>query len=209
MRRRDVPIAGAIGVLFAVVSLLYLLASEQRGKLLVLLALEIAGGREASLPAGLATGLTWREAAVAASLIELTALFALFPVLVALASGLHKVRWLESLLARAQAYARKNPDVDVLALGALSFMPFLPVGALTSALIGEMLRLPSRYLLPVLAGSIVIANIVTAYALARLIALFPHPELVAAGMTLALLLGAGIAALVHRWRRRRANPRIG
>lgn len=198
MRRRDVPIAAAIGVGIALAAIGYFLASEQKPALLVLLAVEVAAGREAGIPAGLAAGLDWRAAALATSFIELTSLFLLFPVLVALAAGLHKLAWLERHLARAQDYARRNPDVDVLALGALTFMPFLPVGALTSVLIGELLRLPSRYLLPVLAAALVLANVAMAYATARLISLFPDPRLVAAAMTALLLVGAGVAWLVHR-----------
>lgn len=196
--RRDVRVAAAIGVVIAVSALAFFLASPRKPELLLLLAVEIAGGREAGIPAGIAAGLDWREAAVATSFIELTSLFLLFPLLVALATGLRKVRWFETHLARAQDYAKRNPDVDVLALGALTFMPFLPVGALTSVLIGELLRLPSRYLLPVLAGALVLANATIGYATARVISFFPDPRLVAAAMTALLLVGAGVAWLWHR-----------
>jgi hypothetical protein len=205
MRRRDVPLAAAIGVALAVAAILYLVLHPQKPALFVLLGVEIAAGREASIPAGLAAGLRWQDAALATSLIELTSLFLLFPVLVGLAAGLRKVRWLEGSLVKAQAYAQRNPDVDVLALGALTFMPFLPVGALTSVLIGELLRLPSRYLLPVLATALVLANVATAYATARLLAVFPNPQLVAGGMTALLLVGAAVAWLVHKARARRAG----
>lgn len=202
MARRDALVAGTLGAALAATALTYLFLHPQRPALLLLLGVEIAAGREASIPAGLAAGLGWPDAAIATSLIELTSLFALFPLLVGLAAGLHKVTWLETHLARAQDYARRNPDVDVLALGALTFMPFLPIGALTSVLIGELLRLPSRYLLPVLAAALVLANLVTAYATARLLDLVPHPRLVAAGMTALLLVGAAVAWLVHRAQRR-------
>lgn len=205
--RRDVVWAGALGVAIAIGSLAYFFASPAKPALLGLLGVEVAGGREASIPAGLYLGLDWREAALAASLIELTSLFLLFPLLVGIAAGLHKVRWLEGMLARAQDYAQRNPQVDVLALGAITFMPFLPIGALTSVLVGELLRLPSRYLLPVLAGALVLANVATAYATARLLALFPDPRLVAAGMTLLLLAGAGVAWLWHRRAERLARRR--
>ena len=200
MRRADVLVAGTLGVLLAAASLAYLLLHPQRPALLVLLAAEIAGGREASIPTGLAQGLGWTTAATAASLIELTSLFLLFPLLVGLAAGLHKVRALEGLLSRAQAYAQRNPEVDVLALGGLTLMPFLPVGALTSVLIGELLRLPSRYLLPTLAGALLLANVSLAWATAKLLSYLPRPELVAAGMAGALLLVAGLAYLWHRRR---------
>lgn len=208
--RADVFVAGALGIALLTATILFFLGHPQNRALLILLAVELPAGREASIPAGLAAGLEWHTAAVAVNLIELTILFLLFPLLVALATGLHKVGWLESTLARAQAYAKRNPDVDVLALGALTFMPFLPVGALTSVLIGELLRLPSKYLLPTLAVSLVIANVLMAYATDRLLAFFPDPRLVAAIMTLLLLGGAGIAWLVHRVksRRRREAPRI-
>ncbi len=199
--RSSLTLLAALGAALALAALAYLYASPHRSALLVLLAAEIAGGREVGIPAGLATKqLSWQEAALATSMIELTSLFALFPLLVGLAAGLHKVRWLESHLARAQEYARRNPDVDTLALGALTFMPFLPVGALTSVVIGELVRLPSRYLLPVLAAALVLANLTMAYATARLISIFPEPRLVAAAMTALFLLGAGGAWLRHRRR---------
>lgn len=205
--RRDVPIAAAIGVAIALAALTYFFLSDQKHALLVLLAVEIVGGREAGIPAGMSQGLDWRQSALAVSFIELTSLFLLFPLLVALAAGLHKVSWLERHLVRAQEYARRNPDVDVLALGALTFMPFLPVGALTSVLIGELLRLPSRWLLPTLAAALVLANVLMAWATARVISFFPDPQLVAAAMTALLLLGAGIAWLIHRVRSRREEAR--
>lgn len=201
VKRADVLVAGLLGVVLAITALAYLLSHAQRDALLVLLSIEIVGGREASIPSGLAQGLDWHTAAVAVSLIELTSLFLLFPLLVALATGLTRVRWFDATLARARAYASRNPDVDVLALGALTLMPFLPVGALTSVLIGELLRLPSRYLLPTLAAALVLANVLTAYAMDRLISVFPNPQLVAAVMTVLLLAGAGIAWLLHRARR--------
>ena len=202
VRRPDALVAAALGALIALAALAYFLLSDAKPALLILLAVEIAAGREAGIPAGLAAGLGWREAALATSFIELTSLFLLFPLLVALAEGLHRVRWLERHLARAQDYARRNPDVDVLALGALTFMPVLPVGALTSVLVGELVRLPSRYLLPVLATALLCANVLTAYATARLLSFVPDPRLVAAGMTALLLVGAGAAWLLHR---RRSN----
>lgn len=200
MKRRDVPLAFAIGVTLALASLAYLYAHPRKVDLLAVLGLEILGGREVSLPAGLALDLSWPELALVVSLIELTSLFLLFPVLVGLAAGLHRVRWLEGALAKAQDYARRNPDVDVLALGALTLMPFLPVGALTSVLIGELLRVPSRYLLPTLAAALVLANVSLAWATAKLLSYLPHPQLVAAGMAGVLLVGAGVAYLWHRRR---------
>lgn len=196
--------AFALGVAIALAALAYLALSPRKADLLAVLGLEILGGREVSIPAGLALGLAWPELALVVSFIELTSLFLLFPVLVGLAAGLHKVRWLEGSLARAQAYAQRNPDVDVLALGALTLMPFLPVGALTSVLVGELLRLPSRYLLPTLAAALVLANVSVAWATAKLLSYLPRPELVAAGMAALLLAGAGVAFLLHR--RRGAEP---
>lgn len=198
MQRRDAWISLALGAVLAAGSLAYFWASPARAPLAVLLAVEIAAGREASIPAGMAAGLDWQTAALAATLIELTSLFLLFPLLVSLAAGLHRVAWLERHLARAQAFARRRPDVDVLALGALTLMPFLPVGALTSVLIGELLRLPSKYLVPVLAASLVLANIGIALVVAAVLDFVPNPRLVAAGMAALLLVGAGAAALAHR-----------
>lgn len=202
--RPDALVAFGLGVAIALGALLFFALHPQKPELLALLAAEIAGGREVGIPTGIALGLGWQSAAVATTFIELTSLFLLFPLLVALAAGLHQVRWLESSLTKAQDYARRNPDVDVLALGALTFAPFVPVGALTSVLIGELLRLPSRYLLPVLAAALVLANIVTGFATAKVLSFFPNPQLVAAMMTALLLLVAAGAWLVHRLRRRAA-----
>lgn len=201
MLRRDVWVAGSVGGLIALAALAWFALHDQKPALLALLAVEIAGGREPSIPVGLASGLSWQDAALATSLIELTSLFLLFPLLVALAAGLHKVRWLETHLARAQDYARRNPDVDTLALGGLTLLPFVPVGALTSALVGELLRLPSRWLLPVLAAALVLANLSFAWATAAVLSFLPHPQLVAGGMAALLLVGAGALWLAHRRRR--------
>jgi uncharacterized membrane protein len=198
VRRRDVPIAFGLGLVVASVALAFVFASAKRGALLVLLAAEIVGGREPAIPAGIARGLSWQEAATATTLIELTSLFLLFPVLVGLASGLHRWPWLESTLRVAQRYAQRRPDVDVLALCGLTLAPFLPIGALSSVLVGEMLRLPSRWLLPGLAVTLVIANVSFAFAVGALLRSVPHPALVAGILSGALLLGAGVAWLAHR-----------
>lgn len=203
--RPDAIVAFVVGLGVATCALLYFALHPQKPELLALLAAEIAGGREVGIPTGIGVGLTWQSAAIATTLIELTSLFLLFPLLVALAAGLHHVRWLETSLARAQDYARRNPDVDVLALGALTFIPFVPVGALTSVLIGELLRLPSRYLLPVLAAALVLTNVVTGFATAKVLSFFPNPQLVAGIMAAILLLVAAGVWLAHRMRRRRSS----
>ena len=202
--RRDVLVSLALGVAIAATALVFLALHPQKPALLALLAAEVVWGREVGIPTGIGAGLDWQTAALATSLIELTSLFALFPLLVGLAAGLHKVRWLESSLAKAQDYARRNPDVDALALGALTLMPFVPVGALTSVLIGELLRLPSRYLLPTLAAALVMANVLFAFAASRVLAFFPDPQLVAFAMA-ALVVAVGAAIwLVARRKRARA-----
>lgn len=203
MTRRDVPLAAALGVLIALSALAWFALHAQKGALLALLAVEIVGGREPAIPTGLARGLSWQDTAIATSLIELTSLFLLFPLLVALAAGLKRVGWLDASLARAQAFAQRNPDVDILALAGLTIMPFLPVGALTSVLIGELLRLPSRWLLPALAASLIAANVGFAWATARVLSFLPHPQLVAGAMAALLLVGAALAWLAHRLHARR------
>ena len=208
-RRRDVWIAAALGFALAGAALGYLAASDRKRELLLVLAVEVAAGREASIPAGLAAGLDWPTVALVVLLIELTSLFALFPLLVGLAAGLHRIRWLEGHLRRAQAFAARRPDVDALALGALTLMPFLPVGALTSVLVAELVRLPSRYVLPVLAGALVLANVGVAWATARVLSYLPHPQLVAAAMAGLLLVGAGLAWLWHKRTERRERTAEG
>lgn len=198
VQRRDVWVSLVLGLVLAVASLGYLAASEDRNPLLVLLAVEIAAGREAGIPAGMAAGLDWKTAAAATTLIEWTSLFLGFPLLALLGTALHRVALIERLSARAQRFAAERPDVGILTLGALTLMPFLPIGALTSVLIGEILRLPTKRLLPVLAASLLLANIAFGAATAAVLDFVPNPRLVAAGMAGLLVLGAGVAALVHR-----------
>lgn len=198
MQRRDVWVSLGLGLLLAGASLAYLAASDERNPLLVLLAVEIAAGREAGIPAGIAAGLDWQTAAIAVTLIEWTSLFLGFPLLALLGAALHRMPVVERMSARAQRFAAERPDVGVLSLGALTFMPFLPVGALTSVLIGEILRLPSQRLLPVLAASLALANLAMGAVTAAVLDFVPDPRLVAGGMAALLVAGAAIAALVHR-----------
>lgn len=115
------------------------------------------------------------------------------------------MRWLESSPRRAQAFARKRPDVCILALCALPRMPFVPIGALTSVLVGEMLRIRARWLLPGLAVTLVVANASFAYAVGTLLRSLPHPAIAAGAMSGLILAGAGAAWLAHRRAERKAE----
>ena len=205
--RVDLWIALVLGIGLAVggavAALLYAGDDARRAQvLLAVVGAELATGREPALSIGLAAGMDWVTAATITTTIELVLLLVGYPFIVLAGDWVRERRAVKRLFARAEARARRKPNAGVVMLGALTLAPFVPVGALTSVLVGELLRLPSRYLLPVLATALVLANIATAYATSRLISLFPHPELVAAGMTALLLVGAGVAWLVHRARSR-------
>ena len=202
--RKDAIAALALGGILLAVGLVLLGALAARGEAgpyLVLGGAELIGGREAAIPAGLSVGLTWPQAAFATTLIEWTMLLLGFPLLVLAGARLARVRRVEAAFHRARVHAQKNPSTGVLALGALTLAPFLPVGALTSVLVGEFLGLPSWRLLPVLLAAEVLANVTVAFSAAAVLDLFPHPQLVAAAASLALVGGA----LASAWLARRKN----
>lgn len=192
--------AGAALALLAAAALGVLTARGEAAPFALVLGVELAAGREAAIPAGLAAGLPWHVAALTTLAIEWTMLLLGFPLLVLAGARLARIRRVEALFHRARDHARRHPGTDVLALGALTLFPFLPVGALTAVLVGEFLGLPSRRLLPTLMAAEVVANLGFAFAASRLLGLFPDPRLPAALLAGVLLVGALLAAW---WTRRR------
>lgn len=190
-----VALLAAMGLLLA-----GLVARDAAGPYLLLASVELIAGREAAIPAGLTEGLAWHEAAFATTMIEWTMLLLGFPLLVLAGDRLARVRRVEALFHRARVYAQRRPATGVLALGALTLAPFVPVGALTSVLVGEFLGLPSRRLVPVLLGAELVANVTFAYSADAVFGLFPHPRLVAGVASALLLVGALVSALVGRRR---------
>lgn len=203
--RKDAVVALALGTILLALDVALLgalLARGAAGPYLVLGSAELVAGREGAIPAGISVGLSWTQAALATTLIEWTMLLLGFPLLVLAGARLARVQRVEAAFHRARVYAHENPSTGVLALGALTLAPFVPVGALTSVLVGEFLGLPSWRLLPVLLAAEVLANVTVAFSAAAVLDLFPHPQLVAALASLALVAGA----LASAWVARRKRP---
>lgn len=200
VRRPDAWTALLLGALLLATGALLLWASPHRAPLLGMLGVELVAGREAALPTGIALGLPWTLAALANVWTEWTMLLLGFPLLALAGDRLLRVPRIEALFHRARAFAHARPNVGVLALGGLTLAPFLPIGALTSVLVGEILGLPQRRLVPILLLAEVAANVTYAYAASAVAGLFPDPRLVAALGALALLLVAAVGA----WAGRRA-----
>lgn len=197
--RRDVKVVLVIGIALALAGLGALLRAPLRNALAVQVGVHLAAGREAAIPAGLGSGLSWQGSAIAALWFEWSLLLLVFPVLVLLGERLHRVERVKAMLDKAEAFARRRPDAGVLMLGGLTLMPFLPIGALTSALIGETLGLPSARLLATLMGAELIANVTVALAAASVVGFFPDPTFAAfvlAGVV--LVMGAAIALVPSR-----------
>jgi hypothetical protein len=206
--RKDVAVALALGTLLLLAGLASLGVLLSRGEArpyLVLAGAELAAGREAAIPAGFEEGLGWRQAAAATTLLEWTMLLLGFPLLVLAGDALARVRRIEAFFHKARLRAQADPSTGVLALGALTLVPFVPIGALTSALVGEFLGLPAWRLLPVLLGAELVANVALAVSAAAILSVFPHPRIVAGAAALSLVAGALVAALLAR-RRRAAGP---
>lgn len=197
--RRDVRVALAVGIGLAAAGAGALARAPLQGAILLQASIHVVAGREAAIPAGLGAGLSWLASATAALWLEWSMLLLGFPLLVLLGERLHRIGRIRGLLDKAEAFARRRPDAGVLMLGGLTLMPFLPIGALTSALVGDTLGLPAGRLLATLMAAELIANVTVALAAASVIAYFPDPALAAfilAGVI--LLLGALLAVLPHR-----------
>lgn len=195
--RRDALVALCGGLLLLALGatlLAGLALRDEAGPYLLVLTVELAAGREAAIPAGITAGLPWFQAALATNLIEWTMLLLGFPLLVLAGDRLARVRRVEALFHRARLRAQAHPTTGVIGLGALTLVPFLPVGALTAVLVGEFLGLPSKRLLPTLMAAEVAANLGFGLAAGAFLGMFPDPRLPAlllAGLLLAVaLLGA-------------------
>lgn len=147
----------------------------------------LAFGRETAIPAGLAAGLTWMQSFLTAQALEWSMLFLGFPLIVLFGEALHRFGPVRRLLDRAEARAQKRPDAGILALGAFTIVPWLPLGALTAVLIGEALHLPARKLLPVIALAELLANLSFAYATGFAVTRMPDPRMGAAVLALVFI----------------------
>lgn len=178
--------------------------APDRTQLLVVAGTELAAGRETALSTALALHVPWARAATLTTGIEWSMLLVGAPLLILGGDWIRERPFLRRRLARAEAYARRHPRTGVLALGGLTLMPFFPVGALTSVLVGEMLTLPMVLLIPALALAELAANFGFAFLASRTLALLPDPRLGAAVMAGTLLLA--VLALAFWPRRKRDAP---
>lgn len=200
--RKDAAVSLVLGAALLLAGLLALLASPERPALLAQVGIHLAAGREAGIPAGLAAGLDWHTSAATALVQEWSMLLLGFPLLVLLGDRLHRWPPVARLTSKAEAYAQAHPNVGVFALGGLTLAPFLPIGALTSVLVGELLRLPAMRLLPVLMGAELLANLTVAIAAAAVFSAFPDPRLAAALVSAAMLVATLVGVLLARRRSR-------
>lgn len=197
--RRDARVALALGLGLAAAGAGALARAPLQGALALQLGVHLAAGREAAIPTGLGAGLSWVGSAIAAIWIEWTMLLLGFPLLVLAGERLHRIARIRHALDRAEAFARRRPDAGVLVLGGLTLMPFLPIGALTSVLIGETLGLPSGRMLATLMGAELIANLTVALAAASVIGFFPDPALAALVLAgVVIVIGVAVALIPRR-----------
>lgn len=122
-------------------------------------------GRETGIPAGLATGTPWPLVALAVALQDAAILLVGYGVLAAALRGAEHARWVRRLVEAAEArvapFARRTRRVGVALLALSLWIPFLPSGALTAALVGRAAGYPPRVLLPALLASLTCAAILT------------------------------------------------
>ena len=189
----------AAGLLVAAALATGVLLADDRAALLVVTATELAAGRETALTTALALGVPWARAAALTTGIEWTMLLVGAPLLVLGGDWIRERQIVRRRLARAEAYARSHPRAGILALSAMTLAPFVPVGALTSVLVGEVLTLPQRKLVPALALAELIANVTFAVAASRALAVLPDPRAAAAVMAVVLL---AVALATAFWPRR-------
>lgn len=200
----------ALGALLAAASLaawgaLAFEGDPQAGRFALQTTLHLAFGRETAIPAALATGTSWPLAFVAAQALEWSMLLLGFPLIVLFGEGLHHIGPIRRVLDRAESFAKLRPDAGILLLGAMTLVPWLPLGALTAVFIGEAVRLPSRKLVPVVALAELVANLSFAYFTAVAAARFPDPRLAAAAFA-GLFLVLSLAAAFWPRRRRAQTP---
>lgn len=197
--RRDALVSLVAGAALAAASLAAFWIHPQRPRLALQAGLHLVGGREAAIPPGIGAGLSWPTSFAAALALEWSMLLLGFPLLVLAGGALRRWRRARDALAGAEAFAARRPDAGVLTLGGVTLMPFLPIGALTSVLVGEVLRLPSWKLIPTLLAAELVANLTMALAAAAVLAWLPHPFLTSLALAAALLAaGAVVAVKVHR-----------
>lgn len=202
--RRDAWISLVVGVLLATLSVIAWMtiraeAPQDARAIAWQTGLHLAFGRETAIPAGLAAGLDWTQVFLAAQALEWSMLFLGFPLIVLFGEALHRIGPIRRVLDRAHEFATRRPDAGVLLLGALTLIPWLPFGALTSMFIGEAIGLPSRKLLPVIALAELLANFSFAYLTAFAIGFLPHPQLGAAALAaFFLVLAVGAMVLPRR-----------
>lgn len=200
MRRPLLWTLFGVGLTLGTTVAAWIATAPDRGRLALIAGTELAAGRETALSTGLAAGIPWSRAATVTTGIEWTMLLVGAPLLILGGDLLRETKWLRKRLAKAEAHARKRPRTGILALASLTLMPFFPLGALTSVLVGEVLTLPQARLIPTLLAAEVAANFGFAYLAGKAIGLLPDPRLGAALIAGTLLL---IVLTVALWPKRR------
>lgn len=198
MRRPLLILLAALGAALAVLTIVRIALAPDRAALALLAGTELAAGRETALTTALAAGVPWLRAATITTAIEWSMLLLGAPLLILGGDWLRERTFVRSKIRKAEMFARTNPRAGVLALAALTIAPFVPVGALTSVLVGEVLRIRQALLVPALLAADLLANVGVAWAASETLGLFPHPRIVAGVTAGALLAVAMTAALWPR-----------
>lgn len=201
-RRAWWSLAAPAIALVALWSAALFLAPARRGLVLLVLGLDLAAGREASIPAALAAELPWPSAGLLVTLLQWSYVLALAPILLAAGGRLRGWGPLRGIAETGDALAKRFPQAGVFSLAGLAVFPFLPIGALTALLAGRVLGVPALRLLAAILAAQAVANTLWALAASRALALLPDPRLGAA------LVAAGfVAVAVASWwaKRRRTS----
>lgn len=163
-------------------------------------------GRETGIPAGLATGTPWPLVALAVALQDAAILLVGYGLIAAALRGAERAGWVRRVVTRLETrvapFAKRTQRVGVAILALSLWIPFLPSGALTAALVGRAAGYKPRILLPALLASLVLAALLTTGLYAGLGALLgPSARWILVG---AALLVTATVALVS-WIRSRAK----
>lgn len=118
-------------------------------------------GRETGIPTGLATGTPWLLVAVAVMLQDAAILLVGYTLALAALRGAERLGAVRRFVQRAEGslagFAHRTERVGIAVLSVSLWVPFLPSGALTAALVGRAAGYRPKLLLPALLASLVLA----------------------------------------------------
>lgn len=165
-------------------------------------AAHLAIGKETGIPVGLAAGVPAPVSALAAFAQDGVTLLVGYPLAMALGRGTLRIPWLERRIHAPHPlrdrFAGRTEPVGLAILAASLWLPFVPAGALTAALVGRAAGYRMRVLVPLLAASALLSSVVYAGIFAAAASLAGDIRIV-----LALALAVAVASLGAAWLLRR------